>query len=169
MRSWIRYIRSLTIWNMQTSILEWRISRRSLTLLQMCLYVFCFSVPETQNLVNPLLSLWQGDSGCAAVFIATLDKDSENSVCSGSSECGYICCCLTRCCLFLHRPETQNAVFVTVSLDRLENRKTYPLLSHHHRTLDIRPFHTVIPVNNCKITRITLLLHTQICCSHIWK
>lgn len=63
-----------------------------------CLYVFCLSRLESQNLGQSTFSLLDGDSGCAASVVVLLDKDSERRVSlslqAEGSERGPICCCL---------------------------------------------------------------------------
>lgn len=54
---------------------KWRFVCESLPWLQMCLIVFYFS--KTQNWFNLLMSLWYGDSGCAAFVVFSSAEDSE--------------------------------------------------------------------------------------------
>jgi len=68
----------------------------------LCACVSCLSGPETQNLVNPLLS--HGNLWHAVDVTFSRDKNSECCVLlmslssqSGGSERGCICCCLTSC------------------------------------------------------------------------
>jgi len=100
--------------------LKWRFALLSLTSFRMSLCVFYLSGPDTQNLVNPLLSLWLGDSKCAASVVSLEEK---RSVCQClfpdrvGSKLGHIFCCLTSCrlrsenmLLSLWKNQSQNGV-----------------------------------------------------------